>query len=187
MNENTPSNQEEAEGAQKPNRLFSTPAASHMKNEAGQSKEPLSFFSRPAHVDEDLKAADGFLFNLGINTTPGEMTDAQHQAFSMAVAAHVDVLKRIVTELDLRDQDLLNAINNLNRVSQTLQTWQTRHVTTQMVVLNEFKKRLDASEAKCLHLEEQLKLIVDAVGIQNAPLKPHGEETKSSPSSPPSV
>lgn len=167
MSENTSASQEEAQGANKLTKLFSTPAASHMKNEAGQSKEPLSFFSRPAYVDENLKEADGFLFNLGINTIPGEMTNAQHQAFSMAVAAHVDVLKRIVTELDLRDQDLINAINNLNRVSQTLQTWQTRHVTTQMVVLNEFKKRLETSESRVKELQDQVDALIQQNRINN--------------------
>lgn len=165
MSENTSANQDGAESTNQPGKLFSDPAISHMRNEFGQSKEPLSFFSRPPnpHADEHLKVAEGFLFDLDIDTVPGKMTGAQHQAFSMAIAAHLDVLKRIVLELDVRDQDFVNAINNLNRVSQTLQTWQTRHVTTQMIRLNEFKKRLETSESKIKELEDQ----VDALVQQN--------------------
>lgn len=168
-------------GREKP---FQHPEQSHLTDSTGAALEPHTLFAGLHKPEEGIKKAEGLVFGLSLDNMPGKMTTAELQAFSMSIAAHVDVLKRVVTELDLRDQDLLNAINNLNRVSQTIQTWQTRHDTRQMLVLKDFQNRLDASERKTEALENQITSILTLLGSPPSPPKPGDVESKSTPSGP---
>lgn len=163
---------------------FQHPEQSHLTDSTGAPLEPHTLFAGLHKPEEGIKKAEGLVFGLSLDNMPGKMTTAELQAFSMSIAAHVDVLKRVVTELDLRDQDLLNAINNLNRVSQTIQTWQTRHDTRQMLVLKDFQNRLDASEKKTEALEGQISSILTLLGSTPSPPKPGDVESKSTPSGP---